>query len=137
MANASLPKLEDILDSVPEHQRHKLDNRIDSDLRHIGLIASKFSTWDGRVADELNLTAVEVSDIKCGPNRDNLEQQRWVRYVCHYAIIIAWPYRDSVGQGAPLFILTFQLQGAMVSRLAAFKLIQCNHKCRSLNGILV
>ena len=74
-------ELEEILSRVPEILQHKLDEKVDSKhagvSKDVGYIASRFTEWDGRVADELGLTQVEISDIKKKSN-GNPEQQRLV-----------------------------------------------------------
>ena len=91
---AKAPSLEDILARVPEPLRCKLDQRLDEGhegvSRHLGYIAQNIPEWEGRVADQLGLTEVNIRDIKFGPARDQQEMQRSVRYVhthlCVHAI---------------------------------------------------
>ena len=45
-----------------------LDKVIDSDtggvLKHIGQIANSMAEWEGRIAEELELTEADIADIK-------------------------------------------------------------------------
>lgn len=62
------PSLDEVLGAVPGHLKHKLDQILDSGHEdvplHLGNIADNIPDWQGRVADNLGLTRVEVSDIK-------------------------------------------------------------------------
>ena len=88
---AKAPSLEDILARVPKPLRCKLDQRLDEGhegvSRHLGYIAQNIPEWEGRVADQLGLTEVNIRDIKFGPARDQQEMQRSVRYVRTYTLM--------------------------------------------------
>lgn len=79
MAANTPTTLEEIFSRVPENLQSKLDEKVDSKhagvSKDVGYIASRFTEWEGRVSDELNLTTVETSDIK-QTHRGNPEQQR-------------------------------------------------------------
>ena len=76
--------LTDILDSVPEANRWKLDREIDFEHKsvtgqtipkHLGNIADTMTNWDGTVADGLGLSDVDRSDIR-EKNSSKPAQQR-------------------------------------------------------------
>ena len=54
--------------SIPERNRHKLNKRLDFEhdgvQKHLGEIAGSMDEWEGRVAEELMLTKVEIASIK-------------------------------------------------------------------------
>ena len=48
--------------------RTRLDKEIDADndgvLKHLGQIADSMAEWEGRIAEELNLTPADVASIR-------------------------------------------------------------------------
>ena len=65
--------LEDVLSSIPDTSRGKLDREIDCDHRdargqvipqHLGRIAESVIDWEGVIADHLGLTEADRSDIR-------------------------------------------------------------------------
>ena len=60
--------LQHCCDSIPEKNRHKLNKRLDFEhdgvQKHLGKIADSMDEWEGRVAEELMLTKVEIASIK-------------------------------------------------------------------------
>ena len=65
--------LENVLSSVPDANRWKLDREIDFEHRdakgqviphHLGRIANSMTNWEGVIADRLGLSETDRSDIK-------------------------------------------------------------------------
>ena len=56
----------------------RLDKEIDADnngvLKHLGQIADSMTEWEGRIADELNLTPADVASIHT-QHPNSLKQQ--------------------------------------------------------------
>ena len=82
---AARPSLGEVLGAVPEHLKPKLDQKLDGDhnevLLHLGYIAKNIPEWEGRVADNLGLSYVDVSDIK--KKFTDPEQQRSLHLPVH------------------------------------------------------
>ena len=86
MATPVTRSLLDVLSSVPQAYRWKLDKELDFEHRgstgvvskHLGRIADSMTGWEGAVADNLNLTEADRSDIK-GNNhsKPNLQRYDW------------------------------------------------------------
>ena len=76
--------LDDVLSSVPDAVRWKLDREIDFDHRdgrgqvipeHLGRIAESMVEWEGVIADQLGLGEPDRSDVrKRNPNRPSLQR---------------------------------------------------------------
>ena len=65
--------LDDVVSSIPDVSRWKLDQEIDFEHRdirgqvipeHLGRIADSMVDWEGRIADLLGLSDVDRSDIR-------------------------------------------------------------------------
>ena len=64
--------LENVLSSVPDTNRWRLDQEIDFEHRdakgqvphHLGRIADSMTEWEGAIADNLGLSEPDRSDIK-------------------------------------------------------------------------
>ena len=65
--------LENVLSSVPDANRWKLDREIDFEHRdargqviphHLGRIADSMTDWEGAIADHLGLSETDRSDIR-------------------------------------------------------------------------
>ena len=65
--------LDDVVSSVPEDDRWKLDKEIDFEHKnaegdvipkHLGRIADSMTAWEGTIADHLDLTEPDRSDIR-------------------------------------------------------------------------
>ena len=70
--------LQHYCDSVPAENRYKLDRELDFEhdgvQKHLGEIADSMDEWEGRVAEELMLTKVEIASIKTEyPGQLNLQ----------------------------------------------------------------
>ena len=77
--------LEDVVSSVPDANRWKLDQEIDFEHRdtrgqvtphHLGRIADSMADWEGVVADHLGLSEADRSDIR-DKNPTHLKLQRY------------------------------------------------------------
>ena len=76
--------LEDVLSSIPDANRWKLDQEIDFQHRdergqvipqHLGRIAESMVDWKGVIADHLGLTEADRSDIReKNPSRPSLQR---------------------------------------------------------------
>ena len=65
-------KMADLIASIPESNRGKVDRDIDfenTDIRgqtiqkHLGRIAAEMTDWEDAIADNLGLTAADIADI--------------------------------------------------------------------------
>ena len=67
--------------------RNQLDMVIDSEnngvSKHLGRIANAMYEWEGRIADELGLSVVDVAEIKL-KHPSNLKLQTYVLYMYIY-----------------------------------------------------
>ena len=79
-------RLEDVLSSVPDANRWKLDQEIDFEHRdtrgqvipeHLGRIAESMVDWEGAIADYFGLTEPDRSDIR----ERNPKEPKLQRYV--------------------------------------------------------
>ena len=76
--------LEDVLSSIPDANRWKLDQEIDFEHRdergqvipqHLGRISESMVDWEGVIADHLGLTEADRSDIReKNPSRPSLQR---------------------------------------------------------------
>ena len=73
MSRSHQSVLANVILSIPESKRFKLDKEIDfenKDLRgqtvpkHLGKIAAAITSWEGAVADELGLSETDKEDIR-------------------------------------------------------------------------
>ena len=85
MAVQSLIKVAELIVSIPESSRWKVDKEIDFENKdvqggtipqHLGRIAAQMINWEGTIGDSLGLTEVEREDI-LGRNSRNPELQRF------------------------------------------------------------
>ena len=73
MSRSQRSVLENVILTIPESNRFKLDKEVDfknKDLRgqtvpkHLGKIAAAITSWEGAVADELGLSETDKEDIR-------------------------------------------------------------------------
>ena len=78
--------MEEVIASIPEASRWKVDKEIDFENvknqgvpipRHIGIIAMSMARWEVCIADELELTLPERADIVQGRYARDPEMQRF------------------------------------------------------------
>ena len=73
MAVQSLIKVAELIVSIPESSRWKVDREIDFENKgvqgdtvdkHLGRIAAQMIDWEGTIGDNLGLTRVDIANVK-------------------------------------------------------------------------